>query len=475
MRGGETWNRPVLASLVIVLTLAALDQTIASTALPAIADDLQGHRLLSWIFSVYLIASTAVIPLYGRLADRYGTRSTLLFAVGIFVVGSAACGLSRQIEELLLARCLQGLGGGGLMTLTMLAARDIAPQRRIGQVQGMLGSAYGLAALLGPLLGGWLAQEYSWRWAFLLNVPIGLVALAALFWMYRPLAKAATIAVDLIGCGLLAVFLALFLVAARGFGMAHGATVLEAVVAPALAVVVGLLFVWRELLVPGPLLPIHLFRQCVFLLNGLLSACTGVALFSVVVFTPLYWQYAVGMTAVQAGLHMLPLMAAISMSSVVGGKWLANSRQLRAMAVASALLMAGGYIGLAVSVNAANVAGILCALSVLGAGIGLAIPLSMMTVQRVAQPRDQGIATALPIMFRTAGGALGVSFLGAALTQQLEAVRGGMGSVEGVAAAFASASGAIFWMSALPCALVSLSMLAMPRTLPAPQVLIANH
>ncbi|WP_208512390.1 MFS transporter [Variovorax paradoxus] len=475
MPSEKTLDWPILASLMVLLVLAALDQTVASTALPLIAKDLEGHGLLGWIFSIYLVASTAVIPLYGRLADRYGRRRVLLVAAALFVTGSAACGASRGIEQLLVARGLQGLGGGGLMTLAMLAARDVAPPRRVGQIQGTLGSIYGLAALFGPLLGGWLAQSFSWRWAFLLNVPIGLLVLVVLFSRYRPRVEAVPGAIDPAGACLFALLLAALLVATREMAaMGHGESAPTGLIAPALAMVAGLLFAWRETTVARPLLPLHLFRQCIFVLSSLLSAGTGLSLFSALVFAPLYLQYAMDMTAVQSGLHMLPLMAVISGGSIVGGRWLASRGRLRSVAIVAAGSMAAGLAGAAIGVGAASVRGLLGALCAVGLGIGLAIPLSMMAAQRAAVPQDLGIATALPLMFRNAGGALGVSFLGALLAHQLQLAPGGTASAEALAAAFSAATGAVFWAAAVPCALVCLAMSGMPRMLPAPRILIST-
>ncbi|MCW5254941.1 DHA2 family efflux MFS transporter permease subunit [Verminephrobacter aporrectodeae subsp. tuberculatae] len=453
-------NRIVVSMLVLVLVLAALDQTIVATALPTIAADLQGHGQLTWVFSTYLVASTAVIPLYGRLADAHGPRATLLFACLIFVAGSMLCGLSRDMSELLIARAVQGLGAGGLMTLTMLAIGDVVPPTRRGQFQGLLGSMYGLATLFGPPLGGWLTDQFSWRWAFLLNVPPGLIVLLVLAVLYRPAGRTRAGAVDYPGALLLAMALVTGLLATRARAE-DGVHALLPIAA------IGLLaaFVWLESKVANPILPLHLFRRSAFTLSSVLSASTRLALFTAVVFVPLHLQYSAKLGSAQAGLHLLPLMLAITAASVVGGKRMGRRGTARALAIAGSMAMAGAYVGLALSTASANREAMLLALGVLGLGIGLTIPVTTIACQRTAQSQDQGIATASVIMFRTVGGALGVSLLGALLAQGIQPPPGGFDSAEGFATAFSAALQPLFWVSALVCSIAGVAALGMPQAL----------
>jgi len=210
--------RPLLISfamLMLMLMLAALDQTIVSTALPSIARDLQGASRMSWVFSAYLIAATVAVPVYGKLADLHGTKPVLLVAVALFLVGSVLCGISRDMDELILARGLQGAGGGGLLTLAMMSVvRSFAPQLR-ARLQGLLGAVYGLSTMAGPLAGGFMVEHLSWRWAFFINLPAGLLALGVLAAVFPRQAPTQRGAMDVLGAVLLAATLVCLLLGTR--------------------------------------------------------------------------------------------------------------------------------------------------------------------------------------------------------------------------------------------------------------------
>lgn len=456
----------VVAALVVVLTLAAFDQTVVSTALPVIALELRGHAHLSWVFSAYLIASTAVIPVYGKLADSHGRRAVLLVATAVFVAGSLLCGLSRDISDLLLSRVLQGLGGGGLLTLTMLAVTDVVAPRRIGQFQGMLGSAYGLAAIFGPPLGGLITEFLSWRWAFLLNVPTGILAFAVLAVAYRPRHLLRKEPVDFAGALLLAGGTVTLLMATRA---GTGTGLLESpfewpLIATACVAFFGA-FVWTQMRVRHPILPLALFESCAFTAASALGFLTGVLLFTGVVFAPLYLQYVAGMSPASAGLQMLPLMLGVMVGSVVSGKQMGRHGEARFLALTGGLLSACAYCGVAWATRVGVLALLLPMLGILGIGIGTLIPVVTLTAQRAVNPRYFGIATATPIMFRTVGGALGLSLLGTVLSRGLRYAAQPISSAEDLAAAFTTAMQPVFWIAAFISLGSALVALGLPKKL----------
>lgn len=424
-------NRPdtsrVYAALVLLLALAGLDQTLLSTALPLIAADLHGQGLVSWVFSAYLIASTIVIPLYGKLADRLGPRPLLLTAAGLFVGGSLACALSPSIESLVAARALQGLGGGGLMTLTLLAVTALYTPEERARRQGLLGAAYGVATMIGPLIGGVLVQHLSWRWALALNLPAVLLTLAVLARARFGEAAPRRHALDLGGAALLAAALVALLLATRdglagtaaGWGLLAGSVWLAA----------GFAAVERR--AADPLIPFALFGRAGFSAAAALSLCSGVALFAAVVFLPLYLQAALHFTPTTSALHLLPLMLCLTVAANLCGRALRRGHSVRALALAGSAAMAAAFVMLAAVLALAPTRGWAFSLAVvpLGLGLGGLFPVLTVVSQRSAEPRHIGIATAMPIMLRALGGAVGVSALGTLLAHRMALLHGGAGAM----------------------------------------------
>lgn len=455
-----TW---AYAALVLMLALAGLDQTVLSTALPVIAAEMHGQGQLPWVFSAYLIAYTAVIPLYGKLADRVGARPMLLVAGGFFVAGSLGCMAATSIEQLIAARALQGLGGGGLMTLTMVAVATLYTPEQRARRQGLLGAAYGVATMLGPLVGGFLVQHLSWRWAFALNVPLAALALGVLATARLGQASAARHPLDVAGAGLLAAALICMLLATRqgqagtaeSWLMLAGAGVLLAV------------WVWVERRAADPIVPFGLFQRPGFAATALLSVCTGVALFGAVVFLPLYLQSALRFTPIHSALQLMPLMVCLTLAANACGRAMRAGFSIRALALAGSLAMslAYGLLLVALSQAAAQAWVFSLAVAPLGVGLGILFPVLTVVSQRAAMPQHIGIATAMPIMLRALGGAMGVSVLGLLLSRGMTAAS--PVGYERFASAFASSlvpvNAAIGAVTLLACAIA----LALPRKMPA--------
>lgn len=456
-------TRTMHAALMALLVLSGLDQTLLSTALPAIASDLHGQGLVSWVFSSYLIASTVVIPLYGKLADRFGPRPLLLVAGGLFAAGSLACAVSPSIEALIAARALQGLGGGGLMTLTMLAVAALAPPAERAHRQGLLGAAYGVATMLGPLLGGVLVQHLSWRWAMALHLPFTALALGVLAVARFGQAADRPARLDVAGAGLLASTLVCLLLATRSsvVGTAAGWGLL----AIGLKLALGWALVERR--AADPLIPFSLFRSAAFSSAAAVSLCSGVALFAAVMFLPLYLQSALHLSPTASALHLLPLMLCLTLAARACGHAVRAGRSVRDLALAGALAMALAFGALVavLSGSAATAWAFSLAVVPLGLGLGLLFPVLTVVSQRSAEARHIGIATATPIMLRALGGAVGVSALGTLLTHGMQGAL--ITSPAGLAQAMATHLQPVFASAAVVALLAALATLALPQRMPA--------
>lgn len=462
-------TRTIHAALMALLVLAGLDQTLLSTALPGIAADLHGQGLVSWVFAAYLIASTVVIPLYGKLADRFGPRPLLVVAGGLFALGSLACALSPSIEALIAARALQGLGGGGLMTLTMLSVSALVPPAERAHRQGLLGAAYGVATMLGPLIGGVLVQHLSWRWAMALHLPFTAVALLVLA-RARFGERAATPArLDLAGAALLAATLVCLLLATRSgvVGTAAGWGLLL------IGLKLALSWALVERRAADPLIPFSLFRSAAFSAAAAVSLCSGVALFAGVVFLPMYLQSALHLSPTASALYLLPLMLCLTLGARACGRALRAGRSVRDLALAGALAMALAFGALVAVLAQAAATPWAFSLAVvpLGLGLGLLFPVLTAVSQRSAPAQHQGIATATPIMLRALGGALGVSALGTLLAHGMAAEV--ITSQAGLVQAMAVHLQPVFATGAAVALLAALAAWALPRRMPALAALAA--
>jgi len=460
---------------VVMLVLAALDQTILATALPSIANELHGHARLPWVFSAYLIASTVVIPLYGKLADIHGSKPLLLGAIGLFLAGSLACGFSSSMTELIVARGVQGAGGGGLMTLTMLGVVDLYPVEARGRYQGLLGATYGLSTLFGPLAGGYLVEHLSWHWTFLINVPPALIALGVLAACFRRPPVRHPQPVDYAGAVLLAALLVSLLLVTR--------TGPEAVaVAPAwtlwtAAAVFAAAFFAVESRVSHPLLSLALFRHRGFAAATALSAATGITLFTAVVFLPLYLQNGLGYSPTVSAWQLLPVSLGITVAAIVGGRRLRADGRVRATAVGACALSAVSFVMLAAVFHFApeRVGWMSLCLLPLGVGIGTLFPLVTVVAQFSVPPRMIGVGTSTPIMLRSLGGALGVAALGALLADGIarflaSGVPASLSKADPFPDAFAAGIQPVYGVGALVCVVMAGVALFLPERLVRPGV-----
>lgn len=410
----------IFSALVLVLLLASLDQTIVSTALPTIVSEIGGLAHLSWIVTAYLLATTVVVPLYGKLGDIYGRRIVLQGAVIIFLIGSALCGMAQNLPELIAFRIVQGLGGGGLIVTAIAVVGDIVPPRDRGRYQGFFGGVFGLSTVIGPLLGGFIVDQFSWRWIFYINLPLGLFALAVINATFRPHRRPATVSIDYAGAVLLALALtSIILVASLGSTLTVEAPVsLMAISLLGILSVAG--FIYTETIVVDPLLPLSLFKNRAFVLATAIGFIVGMALFGSITLLPVYFQVVKGLDPTSAGLHLTPMMLGVFITSILSGQIISRIGRYKIFPVVGTALMTLALILLSRITLETPAAVASTYMLVLGGGLGMVMQILVMAVQNAVAYEQLGVATSGTTLFRSIGGTIGAALFGGIFAFVLE-------------------------------------------------------
>lgn len=408
-----------IGALLLGMLLAALDQTIVSTALPTIVSELGDLDHLSWVVTAYLLAATAATPLWGKLGDQYGRKKLFQTAIVIFLIGSALCGVAQNMPQLIGFRALQGLGGGGLMVLSMAIVGDLVTPRERGKYQGLFGAVFGVTSVLGPLLGGFFTEHLSWRWVFYINLPIGVVALVVIAAVLHIPVRREKHTIDYLGTFLIAsVATALVLVASLG-GTTWAWSSPQIIGLAVLAVVLLVAFIAVERRAVEPVLPLKLFRMRTFALVAVISFVIGFAMFGAMTYLPTFLQVVHDITPTMSGVHMLPMVFGLLITSTGSGQIVSRTGRWKVFPILGTAITAVGLLLLHQLDENSSTWLMSAYFFVFGAGLGLVMQVLVLVAQNSVSYQDLGVATSGVTFFRSIGSAFGVAIFGTIFANRL--------------------------------------------------------
>lgn len=410
----------VLIGTMMAMFLSALDQTIVATAMPRIVKDLNGLEHLSWVFTAYLLASTVIVPIYGKLSDIYGRKYFILGAVLIFLVGSVLSGLSQNMIQLIIFRSIQGLGGGAIFANAFAIIGDLFPPAERGKWQGMFGAVFGLASVVGPALGGWITDNATWRWNFFINVPIGILALitiAILMPKFVPDIKDR--AVDYMGSIALTIGLVSLLLGLVWGGNQYPWNSLQIYSLFGLFAASFLVFTYIEKHVQEPVLPLELFKNSIFSVSMIVIFLTGFGMFGAILYIPLFAQTVLRVNATNSGAILTPMMLGLVGASIITGQLISRTGRYKILASLGLALATVAIFLLSRMNPEASQFSLILKMIGLGTGLGVTFPIFTLVVQNAFDHSKMGVATASTQLFRSIGGTVGTAVLGGVFNSRM--------------------------------------------------------
>jgi EmrB/QacA subfamily drug resistance transporter len=409
----------IMSGLLLGVMLAALDQTIVATALPTIVGDLHGYAHYSWVATGYLLASTVSTPLWGKLGDLYGRKGFFNAAIVLFLVGSALCGLSTSMWMLIGFRTLQGLGAGGLIVTAQAVIGDVVSPRDRGRFQGLFGGVFGVASVLGPLLGGFFVDQLSWRWCFYVNLPVGAVALVVTTTVLPGSRARVHHIIDYAGTAVMAGAVSAIVLLTSLGGQTYGWTSSPIIILAICAAVLIAVFITVEQRAAEPVLPLRLFRNRVFSAASAIGLVVGLAMFGTLTFLPLYFQVVKGVSPTSSGLRLLPLIGGLLVASIGSGQLISRWGRYKVFPVVGTAVMTVGLFLLSRLEVTTGYWYTGLSMAVFGFGLGLVMQVLVLAVQNAVDYRDLGTATSGQTFFRSIGSSFGTALFGAILISRL--------------------------------------------------------
>lgn len=410
----------VMLGVMSAMLLAALDQTIVATAMPRIVQELNGLEHLSWVFTAYLLASTVVVPISGKLSDIYGRKNFYAVSIIIFLTGSILSGFSQTMTQLILFRGIQGIGGGAIMSNSFTIIGDLFPPSERGKWQGMLGGVFGLASVVGPMLGGWLTDNASWRWTFFINMPVGVFALGLIFFLMPKITSSLKDrSIDYLGSISLTIGLITLLLGFVWGGSQYAWSSTQIVGLFITSIVSFAVFAVIEQKAKEPILPLSLFKNSIFSVSMLIIFLIGVGMFGAILYIPLFAQVVLGVSATNSGTMLTPLMLGLIFSSVITGQIMSRTGKYKLLTIVGlTIIPISLYLLSGMNFHTTQLELVL-RIIFMGVGLGITMPVFTIVVQNAFDHSKLGVVTASTQLFRAIGGTVGVAIMGGILNNSL--------------------------------------------------------
>jgi EmrB/QacA subfamily drug resistance transporter len=409
----------IMISIMAAMLFAALNQTIVGTSLPKIIADLGGIEYYNWVFTIFMLTSSITAVLVGKLSDIYGRKPFILVGIGVFTAGSLLCGISDSIIELILYRGIQGFGGGMIMSTAFTAVGDLFSPRERGKWQGIMSSVFGLASVFGPTLGGYIVDHFHWHWVFWIFLPFGLVAFAAIYFLFPTVQRKEKESIDFTGSFLLTLTVVPLLLSFTWAGNQYDWSSIQIIGLFAVTVVAFYLFILTEKRVTSPILPLEMFKKRVFTVSNIIGFFLGAGMFGSIMYMPFFIQGVMGTSATNSGFVMMPLTLSMVAASTISGQIITKTGKYKKLALIGLFIMVTGMTSMHfMDIDTTNATAVINMILV-GLGLGTAFPIFTLTVQNAVDHKYLGTATSSVQLFRQLGGTIGVSIMGSVMNHRL--------------------------------------------------------